>query len=65
MTPGGIAPFIEGLYNATEERTCGPSCRYYRYLATLDTHICTHPDYHGTLEASDVEKDCDAWEPRP
>lgn len=34
-------------------------CRFYRYLKTLDEHLCKHPIYGGTLPAEDVPKGCD------
>ena len=59
----GIAPFIEGLYNATLDADC-TTCRWYKYLETLDTHLCKHPDLCGVLDASDISKTCDLWEPK-
>ena len=43
------------------------TCRYYHYLASIDTHICKGPGA-GEISAKEVENTakhgCDAWEPR-
>ncbi len=64
---GSIAPFIEGLIRASEERTC-TTCRYYAYLTTLGSHICHAPECSGIMTEQEVKNTekypCDAWQPR-
>ena len=49
------------------KRECA-TCRYYRYLPTLDAHICKGGTGEGEMTAEEVENvtkyGCDAWEPR-
>lgn len=49
------------------KRECA-TCRFYRYLATLDTHICKGGPGPGEMSAQEVENvtkyGCDAWEPK-
>lgn len=42
--------------------TC-TTCRWYRYLQTLNVHICNGPGA-GEITEEDTHKDCDAWEVR-
>ena len=37
-------------------------CRYYRYLRTLDEHLCKHPEIGGIIPKEDVSKGCDDFE---
>ena len=40
------------------------TCRWHRYLITLDEHLCHHPDSSGHIAESDVyNTGCPGWEP--
>lgn len=60
---GGIAPFIEGLVNASEVKDC-TTCRHHKHLVTLGEHLCRYPGAEGPISAEDVHKtNCPGWEP--
>ena len=44
--------------------TACATCGYYRYLRTLDAHLCKHPEFGSEIREEDTHKPCDEWIPR-